>query len=483
MNMLIGRQYKLIEILIQDNKWYTLSDLAISIGCGVKTISRDIKYIQQYLPENWGILTKKGKGIYLFKPIEEGMENIDFLFQKSHMTFRVLDSLFYESVSTISDLAYHLYIQPSVLYKHLKDVKYYLSCFNLKLATNPLRIAGDEVYIIFLFCELYFNIYRKQAWPFSALSQKEILDYITEIEMALDFKFHIMDKQKISYFLAILLHRKKQGYSLNVENIQTSIVKETIFYQKIASLTDILCMLPLYSIDKIIITILVNCSRYTPKNIQKYKFTLLQNFEMNKQQVFQYAKIFILLLEEKCELPLYTDSDFVYSILQHLKQSVSKYGIMPKGIKLPLNDSMYTIKQRYLETFHHVQYVYHKWKEHNQFAYEIWEEDIIFVTIQIEAVRLLSQSISKNIYLYIKDHFTWERYIYGILRRRFGDNIQIQPVQNLNTIKKDATGIIVTTESVVHPTIKIVRISHIPTNREIDNIQKTLYGSITKYSK
>ncbi|HHT7228400.1 TPA: helix-turn-helix domain-containing protein [Bacillus cereus] len=476
--MLIARQYKLIGVLNQNNRWYTLSELSSSIGYSIKTVQRDIEYIKQYLPENWGIKCVKGKGVYLSKPTDEGIDEIEFIYQRYHINFLIFELLFRELVSTITETSEYLYIQNKTLYEYLKPIKIHLSRFDLKLTTHPLRIQGDEVYIILFYYELYFNIYQKHGWPFLSLSQKELWDYITKIEAALNLKLYSVDKRKISYFLAVLLHRKQQGHRLNFHPTYAGMIKETLFYQKISMISDTLCSLSLQDNDKIIITTLINCANYVPNNSSEYKQELLQSFNEGKQKVFQYAKKFIFLLEQTCRLPLSHDSDFVYCILQHFKKNMYKYHLIPKKIERPINNSMSEVKQRYLQTFQQIEFIYNNLEGFSQFIPKVWEGDILFITIQIEAMRLLSQSISKKVYLYIEDHITWERYIHGVIFKEFGKNIQITPIRSLDNNDSIIYGsnVILTTETILNSTMNIIKISYIPTQRELDNIREYLYG-------
>ncbi|PEP86637.1 helix-turn-helix domain-containing protein, partial [Bacillus toyonensis] len=429
--MLISRQKQLVQILVQDQHWHTLSELAFQLGYVPKTIRRDIAYLKEYLPTNWHIESVKGKGIRLVKPIEEGIDELESLFERHDMTFQILDLIFHQSVSTIKDLANRLYVQPSSLYNYLEKVRLYLAHFDVKLAKHPLRIQGTESHIIFLFSELYVKTYQANIWPFSALSQKEILHYIKQIENKLQITLYPIDRRKISYFLAVLLHRKKKKYTVFVHHTHAVVLKETEFYQLIASISSTLCGIELQTVDKLFITIVVNCSKYVHNDIEKNRQDMLQTFQAGQLAAYQHTNIFISMLENACHISLLQDKEFVFQMVQHLKRTIYKYSLIP-NIEPPLESKMSIIKQTYDSTFQQVKQVYWEWIQKYNIAPFVWEEDVGIVTLQIEAVKLLSQSPAKTALLYTEDDFIWNRYIQGVLYHAFGTNLQVKSIPTLS---------------------------------------------------
>ncbi|TKH18978.1 HTH domain-containing protein [Bacillus wiedmannii] len=476
--MLISRQKKLIHILIQDNRWYTLSELAYTLECVNTTIRRDLDYLKEFLPLNWDIESAKGKGIRLLKPIEDGIDEFEAMFEQHNMVFQILDQIFHQSVSTIKDLTNNLFIPSSSLYKYLEEVQNYLSYFDLKLDKNPLRIQGTESHIIFMFTELYLKTYPSRIWPFLNFSQEEILNYIKEIENELQITFYPIDTRKISYFLVVLLYRKQQGHQIFIHPTHAAVVPETDFYQKISSLSVSFQGEKLKKIDKIIITIIINCSKYLYKDMKQYRENIILNFQKGEQVVFKYAKAFIYMLEESCKLNLLQNEEFIFQIIQHLKRTIYKYDLIP-NIEPPLENEMATVKQKHFQTFQQVKHVYWNWVKKYHIASFVWERDIIIITLQIEALRLKDQSPSKTVLLYTEDDFTWRHYIQAILYHRFGTNLQVKsiPMFCIKTFDFTQThaDMIITTTALPKLHIPTIRISKVPTQRELEDIEMLLY--------
>lgn len=57
--MLIQRQYNILQSLVHEDRWFSMNELARKLNCSIKTVQRDIVYLQKKLPEKW--LIKKIK--------------------------------------------------------------------------------------------------------------------------------------------------------------------------------------------------------------------------------------------------------------------------------------------------------------------------------------------------------------------------------------------------------------------------------------
>ncbi|WP_242069543.1 helix-turn-helix domain-containing protein [Paenibacillus dendritiformis] len=67
----ISRKIKLLKILAEDKKWFVLSELEQKLDCSSKTIRKDISVLNDLLPQNASIYSKKGKGIKLRIPQDQ----------------------------------------------------------------------------------------------------------------------------------------------------------------------------------------------------------------------------------------------------------------------------------------------------------------------------------------------------------------------------------------------------------------------------
>lgn len=132
-----NRQQELITLLLQDKEWRTLEEISSHLNCSVKTVRRDLIYLQDYLPLEWKIQIEKGKGVLLYKPPHSSSTDIYLFFKQNDLTFQILDYLLQGKIHTVANLAEVLYMQVSSLSIHLQNVEKYLNQFELQLHKNP----------------------------------------------------------------------------------------------------------------------------------------------------------------------------------------------------------------------------------------------------------------------------------------------------------------------------------------------------------
>ncbi|PEF61519.1 hypothetical protein CON35_24790 [Bacillus cereus] len=466
------RQQEIINILLQDQKWYTLEELAEQAHCAVKTVRRDVHYLKDHLPPDWHIQLVKGKGVKLHKPSHSSQTSIYSFFKREDMRFRVLDQLFQGQVHTVQRLADSLYVQVSTLSPVLYRVQRYLRYFDLELLKKPLRIAGKEAHIVYMFYELYFNTYTWEDWPFP--DQTEVFTYISQLEATLDIQFYPAYKQRLAYVLAIAVQRKKQGYEMKILPIHENIIRETSFYHKIKKLPAVLCGVSLTQVDRIFMTIAVNCCMFVPSNRNQYKQEVLQHFYEGTSTVYQYAQDLVERLEKKFNIPVHHDEEFLFCLLQYIRQVSYRNQFIPT-ITSPSSDWQEQIKQKHAITFEHVRSVYTAWVQECPVLQHATEEDILTITIQLEATFQLSQAYRKKVLLYLEDSVLWKRYIQGVLYHEFGNTLSIVPeeVLDIHTCNVQTLGIdgIISTIPLQEMELPIFQISVVPTQRELDDIQ------------
>lgn len=470
------RQQKLITMLLQDQEWHTLEEISNELKCAEKTVRRDLLCMKDSLPPEWKIHVTKGRGIKLYKPPHSSSTSIYSVFKKNDMIFQVLNQLLLGNVRTVVGLADALYVNVATLSAVLRKVQQYLAPFKLQLKKNPLRLVGIEPHIVYMFYELYFNTYVWDEWPFS--NQTDIFRYVAEIEQKLDIQFYPTYKQRLAYLLAISIQRKKQGHQMDILPIYEDLAIETSFYQKIRTLSPILCGFPLTKMDQIVISVAVNCFMFIPSDKSNYKQEILAGFYEEKSTTYRYAKNLVRLLEKEFNMLFSQDTEFIFCLLQYIKQISYRYQFIP-GVTLPLSEGHDNVKRKHAQTFQKVKEIYTHWVQQHPLIPYVYEEDIKVITLQLEATFQLKQSYQKKALLYLGDSVLWRRYLLGVLYNEFGHTLAIshEEVLDIHTcdIQKLDVDCILTTVPISEMPLPIIQISVVPTRRELDDIKKLLH--------
>ncbi|PGW38396.1 helix-turn-helix domain-containing protein [Bacillus thuringiensis] len=477
--MLLTRQIDLLSILIEDTHWHTFSEIAQKIHCSSKTVQRDLKVIKDVLPLNWSIDICKGKGAILYKPAGSSRRELDFLCRRGDITFQIIDILFRHPSLTVTALSSKLYIPVASLYAHLKEVEQYLQRFGLRLNRKPLSIQGESANFIFMYQEFYTYSYGDHEWAFQQLAEKDIQQYILNIEKKLNIFFYPMYKRKLMYMLALLLEYKNKKHTIQLDETFMNRIIDTPFYQNILELNSSIENKYFFNKEEIaLLVIAINCSKYIHENLDTYKQKILEYFKTGTSTAYRYIKELIIQLENNFHISLLNNDEFIFAILEYLKYILSKYRFLPR-FDCPVNETTLYLQNQHRDTFVKVRNIYREWVEQYKIQTSISDEDIATITMHLEGAFMLAHTRIVKVLLLIEDGAKWELYIKGILHSVFNSifhfvQADIQDIRMYDYSKLDID-VIITTFLSVQSSVPILRISTIPTNRELHDIRSFIY--------
>ncbi|MCR8979883.1 BglG family transcription antiterminator [Brevibacillus laterosporus] len=470
------RQIQIMKLLGGENRWFTVKELSEKIGCSYKTVAKEISIMKDFLPSGWEICSVKGKGVQLFLPDSSSINEVISLFVRDSFTFQVFQQLLEGNSKTVSQLAENLFIQGPSLQNVLRSVGKHLKTYKLQLQRNPLQIVGNELQIIMMFFELYTSSYTNKEWPF--VEYEELcLQYLDEVEEALGITFDVCDRHKLSYYIAILLIRKKQGYQINLGNQFSHYNIGTPYYHTISTILDQLTSdynISLTPEDKVVITIVIKASKHAYKDIDKVKKEALQYFQEGKIQVFIYMKDFIHMLENRIKKSLIHDEEFVFTLIDYFKRTIYTLKYF-STIKVREKNITKYINEKHRETFLLVKEVYNEWAKKYGIADHIIDDEIANVTMQLEAT-ISFKSESKKALIISGEGTSWKRYMEAILRERFGEKLQVSDQylyditeEQIKTLDID---IIITTIPIDIQSIPVIRVQSILSQRNLHTLQQ-----------
>ncbi|MGX1461274.1 capsule synthesis positive regulator AcpB [Bacillus thuringiensis] len=473
----IRRQIQLLELLSSEKKWFTTIEISKILECSNKTVMKDISLIKDFLPLDWDIKSRKGKGVRLFMPLNTSSKEVSALLFRESLTFQTLHLLFKGRIKTSVSLAENLYVQVSNIPSILKRVEQYLKKFNLKLQRKPLKILGDEIQIIGMFYDLYLKSYMYCEWPFLGYSQEKIIQYLENVEKLLGISLHLCSKRNLSYYIAIWLQRKKQGYQANLKESFLYYNVETSFYKSISSIEIKVKKeyhINLTTQDKIILTIAIKRSKYIYKDLSKQKAENIYFLKKGDIPVYKMVNEFIFLLEEKLEEKLMHDEDFIFSIIEYFKRTMYQLRYL-FILEQPQERTTQYIKEKHFGDFLKVKEIYTQWARKNNIADYITDEEIAKVTMYIEASKLRYNLKYKKVYLVTGENESWTEYLLAVLIRKFQGKIQISInfFLDLSKDKEEELNVdfIISTIPLYFDSIPVVIIHPIPTERDFTNIQ------------
>ncbi|MGH0945661.1 helix-turn-helix domain-containing protein, partial [Bacillus mycoides] len=350
---------KLLELLASEKRWFKTDEITKQIGYSNKTIHSDISFIHDFLPKNWHLEAKKGKGVQLHVPPSASIDEVNsFLFQQSYV-FKALHELLDQKVTTVLNLADKLYVSATSILPILKNVENYLKKFNLQLNKRPLKIVGDEIQIIMLCYELHLEVYGYYEWPFQEYPESYFFNFIQNIEKALNRTLSLNSRKEICYFTTILLKRKEQKNSIKLQKKFISQYVNSSHYHKMTSVYEEFKNehhISWNTEEKILLTMAIKCAKYIIPNIHKEKEEIFQHLEKKDIPVYNAVKDFIITLETKLNRDLMQDEDLIFELMMYFRRKVYQLHFLSMFHRMEQHTSTY-IEQKYSATFLTIQAV------------------------------------------------------------------------------------------------------------------------------
>ncbi|MCU5087021.1 helix-turn-helix domain-containing protein [Bacillus cereus] len=432
----LQRKIKIMHYISNEKRWYTFEEISQYISVCTKTISKDIAIIKDFIPENWDIKIKRGFGVQLLMPINSSIEEITCIFFKNSLTFEVLDRLLNQKETSVANLANELHIQPYIITKLLKKIEKDLVYYNLRLQRKPLEIKGEEWDIIWMFTDFYLKAYSILDWPFQ-INKDYILNFIDMLEKSICVVLNLGSRRYLSFFMGILLIRKRQGIKIDCLGHIFGLNVDTPHFNQMSIQIDEWSRK--YGIsfsysEKLLISTTFKCKDYTYEEPIRQKKLDIQIFNERKIEIYNIVRNFIDMLYKKFGYQFIKGEEFIHSLIIHFRKRIYLLHCYPyiKYIEMP---SIEYLKRKHFKTFLKVKDVYDKWIIQYKIASYVPEEEIMSIVLYIEAALICENIIPKKIIIITRQGDCWKKYIKAILKKRFGNKIDF-PINNSSNIEK-----------------------------------------------
>lgn len=476
--MLIQRQYNILNHLVSEDRWFSMEELARKLNCSIKTIQRDLVYLQKKLPDKWHIKNNKHTGVKLYKPFDSSIEHINHLYIRHTLLFKTLDILLNDNVGSNSVLAEKLYIQNKKIKKNLKEVELYLKQYKLSLKRRPLRISGNNINVLLMYHKLYLDAYNDEEWPFKEFNQGLYIEFLKEVEKLKKITYCKEAIKEISYFIALYLIRKYRGYYIGLKHWQIKKIEKSNDYKQLKGVIQKIFQkynIQLSTIDITFIISIINLSKYTYT-----KQNSLQSIRSVTKPTCPFVKRFIEDLEKNFKLELLNDTKFIKLLNNTLTPSnkiddwiFSDYNNNPTLMTYikKTHSSIFSIISKELNVLKNI---YDTLNIHLNISIH----NIILLTMYIATKKMDLKRNNPQVILHTKEGEYWKMYLKAFFSLTFKKTIDFLDInlENITQIHKKYPNIscIITDTSVECEYIPVILISSIPTQRNLEEIQKLL---------
>lgn len=476
--MLIQRQYNILNHLVSEDRWFSMNELARKLNCSVKTVQRDLLYLQKKIPDKWHIKNNKHSGVRLYKPLNSSIENINYLYIRHTLLFKTLDILLNNNVGSNSVLAEKLYIQNKKVKKLLKEVDLYLNRYKLSLKRRPLRISGNNINILLMYHKLYLDAYNDEEWPFKEFNQGLYIELLKELENSGQINYCKEAVKEISFFITLYLKRKYKGYSIVLKQWQIKKIKKSNDYTQLKGMMQKIFQkynVQLSTVDITVIISIINRSKYTYKNQND-----IESIQSITKPTCPFVKQFIQDLERSFKLELLNDTKFI----KVLNNTITTSNTQHNWIFSDYND-------------HHA-LITHIKKNHSSVFFTISKEltylkntydklhiplnnsihNIILLTMYIATKKMNLERKNPQVILYTKEGEYWKLYLQAFISLTFKKTIDFLDItlENLTKAHIEYPNIscVITDISIECEHIPVILISSAPTQRNLEEIKNFL---------
>ena len=197
------------------NDFMPLEDLADALNISVRNLREDLDELSS-LSDILRVTFLKNKVKLEFHQ-NTGIESITQYLISHNISYKIIETLFYNETMHLDELAGSMYISSSTLYRQFRKIGNVLKKnFNIDIESNPCRLTGSEEDIRSFYVTFFSEKHSIFEWPFKSIVSEDIFEecvvkIIDIIGISVDFSFI----RYVKYVGAVGLARYKNGHVLS----------------------------------------------------------------------------------------------------------------------------------------------------------------------------------------------------------------------------------------------------------------------------
>ncbi|MFW3537931.1 helix-turn-helix domain-containing protein [Vagococcus fluvialis] len=238
------RHLQILEYLYY-NDYSTFENLAKITNVSLQTIHKDLNKINDFIAP----LHIESYSQYECRLIHQYEISVDYIYScilRNSIEFRFLEKVFFERHDRLEDYADSLFVSLSTLKRILTKVNKQTKKYGFYIATNPIRITGDEGLIRNMFVNYFREKYLERNYNFSNI-QKKVFEQMlmSYVELRKSF-MNYPDIETIRVTLFVSLTRLQNGHKYDAKLIDDvkyrynyPMLRNPIFQQAVKSVFQI----------------------------------------------------------------------------------------------------------------------------------------------------------------------------------------------------------------------------------------------------
>lgn len=212
----IQRHIRILFILSNSSQPISLDNLAKQCGVSSRTISNDIKILQDSLPSEIELTNIPKIGIQLNCPETAHITSFVNELSMDSPLFQVIECLFNDIEENTVQYGERLYLSEVTVRNYLKILQKIVREFNLDLELSPVKLIGNEIDIRCFFFSFFKNNNAMELLPSYKKHIKVYYDSVKEAQHSFSSVLQ-MDYRRAVHWLLIIEQRVKLGHFVSID--------------------------------------------------------------------------------------------------------------------------------------------------------------------------------------------------------------------------------------------------------------------------
>lgn len=395
------RQYEILIVLLEEEKHFSVEELAERLSCSEKTIRNDFKIIDEWLKGQSSIelIRKPSVGVYLEGPrkekegllkkakLEKGAGISDNLRKLNIVKMLLLKN----DVLTLQELSNQFYISKTVIRSDLEEIEKWLGKYGLQLVKKQkygIKVVGNERerrIALSQIIRLLVNESKTERKLIESLFTPSEINIVKnelkKMEQELDYSFTDEALENLVTHLLISVKRVKLGSKIEISQEEMEKVQKKKEFQAMERLTK--------ELEKIFAVKLPN-QELAYMTLRLLGTKIYYDFTLNNKQideelsrfdasVITFAKKLIISVSDVSGENFLNDKHLLLGLSFHLQTTFHRL----KHSFPVSNPMLQEIKKMYFGIFEIIYYVMPSLEE--EFQVKIPEDEIAYIALHFQA--------------------------------------------------------------------------------------------------
>ncbi|MGX7148439.1 helix-turn-helix domain-containing protein [Enterococcus ureasiticus] len=297
---------KLLEIISESHRWYSVNELSLRLNVVERTIQRYIHQLEDTVAEYNEVKDsyiqlnyEKYNGVQL--ETESGSNYIEFktYILETDETIQILKKIMFEEFYSVKKYAMTYFVSENAVRKSLKKINVFFDLYSLSLSRSSFQVMGEEKNIRIIAYIIGWVAFKGVIWPFDSIDQRKAYQTVDNFSEAFKLKFSNIQRKQMAYMLAINLIRFRKNHVIELDPEWKNYVNLPALMQTLPVMTDLVEMYHIHVESEMCFYVLLLQMKIKVFESEELKQRVFDYHEKCQSDIFQATHLFVKRFHEK----------------------------------------------------------------------------------------------------------------------------------------------------------------------------------------